>query len=452
MEKKRFSNLKNVIMAGAIATSPIIASSSVIAKESTTPTQQCRDEFIIEGMIKPGAEESYETCLSNAKELEETINKKKVKKIIKDTIKFSNPPQGKFGNSKTVEEIIPSSIAKTTYDNGNMEQRLAFRFRGHYGSDWGNNSYSIEKCGDSNPIIVNGNQVTYNLVNMFKNGQSDEICVHKKELPKLEEVTLERTPGTPDIVIENKGGSTPEININHTNYSFDIDTDGIPNELKTSIDINGNPIVLSSENGNLEKIFPIDTARAEVLKAIRMYTKDESEKSASKGYTMTYGNQGESVISFLIDTNKSASENTKFPTLEELTIAIDKTANLSTRADYIINNFTTNLNGNIELKADGLKLKAYNSTFGESVPTQLIALNWIIGSAIANVVSNDYLPTTKANSSLVTARGGANAVTLEKLMRSNNLTQTGVERLNATKQMYSAQFNAAEIKVERRDF
>jgi len=146
---------------------------------------------------------------------------------------------------------------------------------------------------------------------------------------------------------------------------------------------------------------------------------------------------------------------TKFANLQSLADFIDNVANMNQRAHYMSSEVLKEQKGNLVVQGDDKVLKAYANTFGEDVPSELLALYFGLGSAIYTTVNSDYLPTKRASQGLVIARGAQdseNWALLKTGKSQNNLTNFAVSAYKDTVKMYKDQLDASKIKVERLNF
>jgi len=263
---------------------------------------------------------------------------------------------------------------------------------------------------------------------------------------------------------ENKALLAKDIYVSKDTYTFDIDGDLLPNVLSI-VSQDGKFYVRSEEGGKLESMLEIDAARYKVLQNARFVEGSPSE--AKNGYLMTFGKQGEDVVRFMVDTNKYATDiaqsrdkyifqtQTKFANLQSLADFIDNVANMNQRAHYMSSEVLKEQKGNLVVQGDDKVLKAYANTFGEDVPSELLALYFGLGSAIYTTVNSDYLPTKRASQGLVIARGAQdseNWALLKTGKSQNNLTNFAVSAYKDTVKMYKDQLDASKIKVERLNF
>jgi hypothetical protein len=281
-------------------------------------------------------------------------------------------------------------------------------------------------------------------------------------------------------------------------WSFDLDGDGIVDNLylyKTKVTVmkeynvtDGNvtkivkkPIsiqkyMVKDVDGNETTVVPLEKVRYDVLHNVRFVK--NNPKSASLGYAMTQGKYGENVVKFMYQTNKYSEnkycignkenktcDDVKFKNLEGLIVFIDKTANLSERADYLRNNFLEKYrvikqDGNKTIRAHDLnvsgkeyniKVDSYANTYGEKVPGSTIAVNWVLGSAIYNTIVSDYDPSVGPSRALMTARGAKDAENLKLLSPKPTLYKV-IKAYRSTKNMYDAQLKASERKIREVNF
>jgi len=318
-------------------------------------------------------------------------------------------------------------------------------------------NYGIDK------YVINNNvsdEVTYIIKNdknwrEFSKKSKNPIApsFKKRNIPEMKIINLEVQEIKP---VSNNNISDKEKFKQKLEYRFDLNTNGKIDDLK--LIKSNNEFFIKSNEGYINKL---DKARYEVLKNLRF--SQDSPRKASKGYIMTLGNQGEDVVKFLYETNKYSNDkycetkkkcyDIKFKTLEGLVEAIDKTANLSERADYINNKFFEAYDsGKINQKYLNKKSEIYSSTFGKNVPLSIVALNFALGSALYTTITHDFLPTKEANKALSRARGALNANNLVLFQRNGINYKNVAKAYNNVKNMYKAQLKASENKIVKRNF